>query len=59
MGVRALDEALVVRLGTADQDADLVAAARKEPQAFLALYDRSSSVFSGSGFVMSRPARTS
>ena len=41
MEVRALDAAIArPRLGWVDPDAALVAAAREEPQAFLALYDR-------------------
>jgi RNA polymerase sigma-70 factor (ECF subfamily) len=38
--VRALVEAPALRARTADPDAALVAAAREQPQAFLALYDR-------------------
>jgi len=40
MEVRALLEAPALRAPAADPDAALVAAAREEPQAFLALYDR-------------------
>jgi RNA polymerase sigma-70 factor (ECF subfamily) len=40
MEVRALLEAPASRVRTVDPDAALVAAARDEPQAFLALYDR-------------------
>lgn len=40
MELRALLEAPAFAPGTVDPDADLVAAAREEPQAFLALYDR-------------------
>lgn len=40
MELRAVLEAPASRAGTADPDAALVAAAREEPQAFLALYDR-------------------
>ena len=40
MEVRALLKAPAVRTRTLDPDAALVAAARKDPQAFLALYDR-------------------
>jgi RNA polymerase sigma-70 factor (ECF subfamily) len=40
MELRALLEAPPLRGRTADPDAALVAAAREEPQAFLALYDR-------------------
>jgi len=40
MEVRALLEAPAGRARTVDPDAALVAAARQEPQAFLALYDR-------------------
>ena len=40
MELRALLEAPASRGGTTDPDAALVAAAREEPQAFLALYDR-------------------
>jgi RNA polymerase sigma-70 factor (ECF subfamily) len=40
MELRALLEAPASRAGTTDPDAALVAAAREEPQAFLALYDR-------------------
>jgi RNA polymerase sigma-70 factor (ECF subfamily) len=40
MEVRALLEAPVLRTRTVDSDAALVAAAREDPQAFLALYDR-------------------
>ena len=40
MGVRVLLEAPALRVRPVDPDAALVAAAREEPQAFLALYDR-------------------
>ena len=40
MELRALLEAPASRAGTTDPEAALVAAAREEPQAFLALYDR-------------------
>ena len=40
MEVRTLLEAPALRAGNPDPDAALVAAAREEPQAFLALYDR-------------------
>src|SRR6476469_8314109 len=40
MEVRALFDASAPRIRTFDPDAVLVAAARKDPQAFLALYDR-------------------
>jgi RNA polymerase sigma-70 factor, ECF subfamily len=40
MEVRTLLEAPALRARTVDPDAALVAAAREEPQAFLALYDR-------------------
>jgi RNA polymerase sigma-70 factor (ECF subfamily) len=40
MEVRALVEAPAVRVRAVDPDAALVAAAREEPRAFLALYDR-------------------
>jgi RNA polymerase sigma-70 factor (ECF subfamily) len=40
MELRALLEAPALRARTVDPDAALVAAAREEPQAFLALYDR-------------------
>src|SRR5262249_19399341 len=40
MEVRALLGAPAVEVGTVDPDAALVAAAREEPQAFLALYER-------------------
>ena len=40
MQVRTLPKAPVLRAGTVDPDAALVAAAREDPQAFLALYDR-------------------
>ena len=40
MGVRLMVDAPAVRGRPADRDAALVAAAREQPQAFLALYDR-------------------
>jgi RNA polymerase sigma-70 factor (ECF subfamily) len=40
MEMRAVLEAPALRPRTVDPDADLVAAAREEPRAFLALYDR-------------------
>src|SRR6476469_10635787 len=40
MEVRALREVPAVRARDVDSDATLVAAAREEPRAFLALYDR-------------------
>src|SRR5437899_2295637 len=40
MELRVLLEAPALRTRTVDRDAALVAAAREDPQAFLALYDR-------------------
>jgi len=46
MKLRAVLDAPPFRARTADPDAALVAAAREEPQAFLALYDRYSNSIS-------------